>query len=634
MSNKYFTRSKARKLTETQELEETNVPEESPSDQKSTSSSSAPKRRIKPEPIAVPPRPKRTKPDTATLLDDEETELLNDLAVPLQKLFPMLNLKDVKASIIPAYSRSLKGIHAPVPVDSLEDESEDSQSSDDSDDSDEDDLQEPMVVLLSDRTQARPDELEAHLKEVLVEEVGAGEKYQNLSEALTKTIDSIKNYKTITLEDILESTMSLEDKYDALTVYKAWKCDYPMSLDLDIKMNTLLKNYVSPNASSESPEVLKEVKRLKAFESKDSTLQKILKLQTSDENKAAILAFHGQPTGHGDQKRLYVDKLNWYTTLPYQKCISSKPENIGQFCADVYKKLDADLYGMKDVKQQIISHVHAKLINPSHQVVLGLVGKPGAGKTECAKSLARALGLPFEQISMAGMNDPALFKGHDGVYSGSGPSILLQKLRHAGSADGVLLLDELDKLPLEDTRASQVQYSLLHLMDPLHHHQYQDLYLSEITHDLSHLWLIATMNDDTKLDTALKDRMTIIHVPDYSQEETCIIMRDYTFPKLLSKYRLTVDQCRLSDEACLYLAQQPAHTDFTNRSYTRLLDSLVRHLMLLQTIGVAVESQPIVGLTISDFKQFPYTITSKTIQEWIHVHKSPLTGASWEAMYL
>lgn len=561
-------------------------------------------------------------PMIITLSEDANT-MIEEIAA---KLFPMLSLDSIKDMTFSA----MKDVQL-IPMKSDDDDDEEIDWS--SQANNEDDESQGSVILHESEYEISEDEkmdfntdaLKVYLDQTLTKECKPKQR-KVLKVQLEQFFKDLNEYKTVTLKDILESDISLENKYEALKLYRSWKRDFSDSIEISMKMDQALRTYIGDT----DPDIRAEVKRLRKDHVKETYIQKILKLETTDKVKAALIHFHDQKTS-GDMKKLWHDKMIWYTSLPYQKVKLTKvpPDQLAAYCSRVYDVLDSELYGMTQAKQEIVTHIYNKMCNPNYQVVLGLWGKPGTGKTAFAQAVAKALGLPYQPIAMAGITDPSLFKGHEGVYTGSGPSVLIQKLRTMDTSDGVLLLDELDKLPLNDVRSSQVQYAMLHLLDPLQNHEYQDLYLNDITHDFSRLWIIVTVNDVEKLDSAVRDRIHFVHIPDYTPEETDKIMQQYTLPKLLAKYQLDANACELTHEACVAIRNVLPPGENGTRFYARMIEGLIKKIALIHVFqSVEGAASP---FQLDDFVGFPYTITAQTVNQ-LMTKKSQATP-KWMDMY-
>ena len=208
--------------------------------------------------------------------------------------------------------------------------------------------------------------------------------------------------------------------------------------------------------------------------------------------------------------------------------------------------LDEDHFGLKEIKERILEHLSVLKRNPDAKApILCLVGAPGVGKTSLGQSVARALGRKFERFSLGGMHDEAELRGHRRTYIGAMAGRLLQAMRRAGALNPVLLLDEVDKLG-RDFRGDPAA-ALLEVLDPEQNKTFRDNYL-DLAFDLSKVLFITTANSLDTIPQPLLDRMEILRLTGYSEEEKQQIARRYLIPKQLKATGLTDELIEFTDD--------------------------------------------------------------------------------------
>jgi ATP-dependent Lon protease len=286
------------------------------------------------------------------------------------------------------------------------------------------------------------------------------------------------------------------------------------------------------------------------------------------------------------------EKIEWAVSLPYTKKLLPKivygrdsNEDINKFLTQVRRKLDENLYGMDNIKDELISILNDRITNPKAISTLALKSSPGTGKTAIASALAEAVGLPFERIALGGMTDSTTLKGADSHWLGSGPSILLHILKKMGISNGVVLLDEIDKLSASDTKGANMQNALLHITDYTQNHQFGDAFVNDIPHDLSNIWFIYAMNDEKLLDPILRDRLTILEVEPYTPADFKEITKRHLLPKALENVSIPKELVTITDGACSVilsiLADQIKETGV--RPIQRLIRCLASRINRLRT---------------------------------------------------
>src|SRR4051812_38118953 len=203
---------------------------------------------------------------------------------------------------------------------------------------------------------------------------------------------------------------------------------------------------------------------------------------------------------------------------------------------------------MKKIKELIIEHLVAKKqAGKNFGQVLCLVGAPGVGKTSIAKSIAQALGRPFERISLGGVHNEAEIRGHRSTYVGSRPGVIVQSCQRAKVKNPVILVDEVDKIG-ESKYSGSPAAALLEVFDPEQNEKFRDHYL-ELPVDLSQVMFICTANQIETIPEPLQDRMEIIEIPSYTKNDKQKIAENHLIPKLLEFYKLTKEQLTFENSA-------------------------------------------------------------------------------------
>jgi ATP-dependent Lon protease len=231
--------------------------------------------------------------------------------------------------------------------------------------------------------------------------------------------------------------------------------------------------------------------------------------------------------------------LEWMTGLPW-KLPSVLPAIRLETAREV---LEADHFGLEKVKQRVLEYLAVRQLNPEGRApILCFVGPPGVGKTSLGQSIARALQRPFARVSLGGLHDEAELRGHRRTYVGAMPGRIIQALHKAGSRHCVLMLDEVDKLGV--SFHGDPSAALLEILDPQQNHSFRDNYLG-VPFDLSAVLFIATANVTDGLSAPVRDRMELIELPGYTQEEKLQIVQRYLLDRQRKACGLTAAQCEV-----------------------------------------------------------------------------------------
>ena len=242
------------------------------------------------------------------------------------------------------------------------------------------------------------------------------------------------------------------------------------------------------------------------------------------------------------ERSVAIDWLTWISELPWQVETA--------FDADLdtlQQALDRSHHGLDEVKRQVVEHLAVrKLAGNGRADVLLLVGPPGVGKTSIGNAIATATGRKLVRVALGGVRDEAELRGHRRTYIGARPGRLVEGIRRAGTADPVVLLDEIDKLG-RGVRGDP-SAALLEILDPEQNHAFTDHYL-EVPFDLSRALFVATANDLSSIPAPLRDRMEVLHIEGYSRDEKLTIARDHLLDRLAENVGLQPEDVSLTDAA-------------------------------------------------------------------------------------
>ena len=392
------------------------------------------------------------------------------------------------------------------------------------------------------------------------------EKLEEFGNANPKAVkDFIGSLLVITdLEQLLTQTAN-EFPWDFAVKQEMLECDYWSHLydrivyylmrELEILMikrdyQGKVKEHIDKNQrdyilSEELKVIREELGDDSGTEDADGYMEQLEKLnadkETKEKIKKEIQRFKGMPGGSQEANvlRTYIETV---LEMPWKK-VSRDNQDI------IHAKeiLEEDHYGLEKVKDRVLEFLAVRaLTKKGTSPILCLVGPPGTGKTSIARSVARALGKKYVRISLGGIHDEAEIRGHRKTYVGAMPGRIADAMRQAGVSNPLMLLDEIDKVSAD--YRGDVSSALLEVLDGEQNVKFRDHYL-EIPLDLSGVLFIATANDASTIPRPLLDRMEVIEVSSYTENEKFHIAKKYLIPKQLERNGLTEEMLSFSDKA-------------------------------------------------------------------------------------
>jgi len=260
------------------------------------------------------------------------------------------------------------------------------------------------------------------------------------------------------------------------------------------------------------------------------------------------------------------------------------------------KILDRDHYGLEDVKRRIIEYLAVlKLRNDMKSPILCLYGPRGVGKTSLGNSVAEALGREYVRMSLGGLRDEAEIRGHRKTYIGAMPGRIIQSLKKAGTSNPVFILDEIDKLA--SSHQGDPSSAMLEVLDPEQNSDFHDNFL-EMGYDLSKVMFIATANNFSTIQPALRDRMEIIHVTGYTIEEKVEIAKRHLLPKQLEEHGLTKKDLKIGKRQLEKIVE-----GYTRESGVRSLEKQIAKVVRYAAKSIAMEEEYNVTVNNEDIEK-------------------------------
>ena len=318
---------------------------------------------------------------------------------------------------------------------------------------------------------------------------------------------------------------------------------------------------------------------------------------------------------------IQLNYLNFMIDLPW-----------GEFSNDNFdldkaqKILDADHYGLEKVKQRILEYLAVlKLKGNMKSPVLCLVGPPGVGKTSLGKSIARATGRKYVRVALGGLSDESEIRGHRRTYIGAMPGRILKSISKAKTSNPVFVLDEIDKVQGMSAHGDPAS-AMLEVLDPEQNTAFHDNYL-DIDYDLSNVMFIATANSLSNVHPALIDRMEVIDVSGYIEEEKQMIATKHLLPKQLAEHGLKKKDISISNETLSAIINQ-----YTRESGVRKLDKVIAKIVRHRAVQIVKEEEYTKVIKPADLQEI---LGLPTAQHDVHLEEDMIgvvTGLAWTSV--
>lgn len=327
---------------------------------------------------------------------------------------------------------------------------------------------------------------------------------------------------------------------------------------------------------------LRDIKNVGAY---GNITNKILSSSHSDQVKALLYKKYSiaLENASSDEYFKIIEWIDHVLRLPVDVKTKFSDVAIETRLQKFWTSINNRVYGLISVKEKLLETLCAMLLNKkSFGKIITLVGAPGVGKTSIVMALADAMDLPFNQISLSSINDASVLVGHSSTYIGSKPGVFIELLKKNERCDFLVLLDEIDKIPMNE-EGKNISSKLLNILDPIQNRRFNDSYMPEIDADLSNIIFIATANDSDHIPSALKDRLNIIDIGGYTIDDKVKIAMNHIIPRTIETLKFPEKFVSFNENILRYLVEKLTATPGV-RNLEKAIQQLMERLALITNI--------------------------------------------------
>ena len=456
--------------------------------------------------------------------------------------------------------------------------------------------------------------------------VNLGSKTKKENKEMTELFKKIKLQlydNTVTIDNILSlKNINEIDKLKLVEKYCIMK-NNENNLEEYIKYRDILKEDIKKITSMTAEEIKNkekleiEVKKLESLNKITFDLkEKIIKMNISDQYKSIVYDKYKMLEEMSDKDTEYFKLKHWILqvlNIPFNNSVQLHINNTNDFLKHIKIKLDADLFGMKNVKEELMLQIINRFIKKrKSELILSLVGSAGVGKTKIIHIMAQSLNLPFYHISLGGIKDGSFLDGFSNTYVGSKQGIIVDALIKMNCNNGIIFFDEIDKIS-DSIEGIEVVNQLIHILDNTQNNVFYDKYISDIPIDLSNIWFICSLNNIDIINPILRNRLYVVDVDGYGTLQKIEICKNILIPKKLEDYGLK-NQVYFDDQVIEYILTKNKRSDKGVRELKRHIDTICKRLDILRS---SIDIDGTYGVLDWTFKidnlKFPLKVNKKHI---------------------